>query len=79
MLFVWSLRKTRSSSPERPSTKCGGGSFPALHLTLNAGDEIRVPQMFPRGGPRALELRTTVDFRKREVLGALTGRVPGGP
>ena len=40
---------------------------------------IRIPQTFPRGGPRALKLRTTVDFRKREVLGALTGRVPGGP
>ena len=79
MLFVWSLRKTRSSSPERPCTKCGGGSFHAPHFMLNAGGDIRIPQTFPRGGPRALELRTTVDFRKREVLGALTGRVPGGP
>ncbi len=79
MLFVWSLRKTRSSSPERPARRAGGGSFPALHFTLNACADIRISQTFPRGGPRALELRTTVDFRKREVLGALTDRVPGGP
>ncbi len=79
MLFVRSLRRTRSSSPERPARRAGGGSLLALHFTLNAGWDIRILQTFPRGGPRALELRTTVDFRMREDLGALTGRVPGGP
>lgn len=34
MLFVWSLRRTRSSSPERPARRAGGGSLLALHLTL---------------------------------------------
>ena len=34
MLFVWSLRKTRSSSLERPCTKCGGGSLPEYRQRL---------------------------------------------
>ena len=63
MLFVWSLRKTRSISLERPALRAGGGSFPALHFTLNTGGDIRIPQTFPRGGPRALIRVVTLLFR----------------
>ena len=44
-------------------------------LYADASDDLCIPMMFERGGPRAHELPTDVDFRTREVL---SERIEGG-